>query len=66
MANFFLEAKTGDTIEFSFIGMMLYNLIVNEKKDYTITMTDYATGQVSVYRPTFFGRVIHSIGNIFR
>ena len=64
--KFFLEAKTGDTIEFSFIGMMPNNLIVNEKKDYTITMTDYATGEVSVYRPTFFGRIIHSIGNIFR
>lgn len=66
--SFSMTANKGDELEFSFMGMKNKSMIVNSNKKISIIMKpDYMLlGEVVVVRKTFFGRIFHSIGNIFR
>jgi len=69
--NFNLEAETGEILQFSYSGMLSNEIIIDERQSYKVTLKYdsellYAVGGPVLMRRTFFGRIFHSIGNIFR
>lgn len=66
--SFSITANKGDELEFSYIGMKNKSIVVNSNKKISIIMEPdhMLLGEVVVVRKTFFGRIFHSIGNIFR
>lgn len=73
--KFLIEVSEGGVIQIEFIGMITQELIVTENKSYEIIMVDdiayFDSAIFDVYgglsiRRTFFGRIFHSIGNLFR
>ncbi|MDV6166796.1 carboxypeptidase-like regulatory domain-containing protein [Flavobacterium sp. DG1-102-2] len=73
--KFSIEAQKGDIIQITSVGMLTHGITVTDKKTYNVVMKDDNTpledvemeiyGGISVHR-TFFGRIFHSIGSIFR
>ena len=72
--KFSIEANQGDILGFTFVGIRAQEIIISDKKLYNLIMPDEALlgdliretyGGISVQR-TFFGRIFHSIGSIFR
>lgn len=68
--NFSIEAAYGQSLEFSAIGYSKYIYKVPaQSKPFRITLKEEPMelmGDIVVVRKTFFGRIFHSIGNIFR
>lgn len=70
--NFEIIAQKSDEIEFQYLGMENKTVIIDSQEHVTIFMKDSITGEVTAmvggvfFRKTFFGRIFHSIGNIFR
>jgi len=71
--KFSINANQGDILEITFPGMQPQEITITNKKTYSIALKgsillgDVVTtvGGISVRR-TFFGRIFHSIGSIFR
>lgn len=68
--NFTLEVDNGEVLLFKYVGMKYYEITVTYQQNYHIVLTSdgdliYMVGGIGP-RPTFFGRIFRSIGNIFR
>lgn len=64
--NFSINAKKGDELEYSSIGFITQSKIITKSKErITLIMEEQFMGEI-VEERTFFGRIFHSIGNIFR
>ena len=72
--RFTIEAAAGDILIFSYLGMSNQEKIVTADNSYNITLNEsgYEEQMDSIVvggsfaRPSFFGRIFRSIGNIFR
>jgi hypothetical protein len=72
--NFKINAKEGDILVCTFLGMLEQNITIDKSKHYNITMLENnmvlggATMGVMVCtkKRTFLGRTFHKIGNLFR
>ena len=69
--NFSIEAKQGDTLEVFFVGYDSQRIVIKDRenmsKKITLKPAPAMMGDVYVeYERSFFGRIFHSIGNIFR
>ncbi|WP_417356219.1 carboxypeptidase-like regulatory domain-containing protein [Flavobacterium sp.] len=68
--NYSIEVEKGDILQFSYVVHNPVEITVNSLSEINITMTEqhtenYIIGDI-VVRRSFFGRIFHSIGNIFR
>ena len=71
--NFKINAKEGDTLVCTFLGMVDQNIKIDKSKHYNIVMIAELTplrnyvGTVTMTKKrTFLGRIFHKIGNLFR
>ncbi len=66
--KFRIKAKIGDTLVFNYPGYSTLEYNVIDSKNITLEMksTHVFMGEIVVKRRTFFGRIFHSIGNLFR
>ena len=65
-----IEVEKGDILQFSYVLHNPVEITVNSSSEINIIMTEqqtenYIVGDI-VVRRSFFGRIFHSIGNIFR
>lgn len=63
--KFSIKAKKGDVLEFLFVGYDTKILTVTSSKNIIITLDEAMMGNIEIKR-TFFGRIFHSIGSLFR
>ncbi|WP_417369279.1 carboxypeptidase-like regulatory domain-containing protein [Flavobacterium beibuense] len=68
--NYSIEVERGDVLQFSYIAHNPVEITINSSSEINITMTEECiehgiAGGIMVRR-SFFGRIFHSIGNIFR
>ena len=67
--KFSIEANEGDIFEVSYIGCKIENITINHNTNYDIVLVEDSSLLGDVYivqERTFFGRIFHWIGNIFR
>ncbi|MDQ7961514.1 carboxypeptidase-like regulatory domain-containing protein [Flavobacterium lindanitolerans] len=66
--KFSIKASKGDLLKFYYVGYKETSVTVNSKKPIIIKLEDTheMLGEVYIVRKTFFGRIFHSIGNLFR
>lgn len=78
--NFYIEASKGNMLQISFPDMVYQEIVVRDDSKLKITLIDrshaepiyYVVGgitqgiEIVTVQRTFFGRIFHSIGNIFR
>ena len=68
--NYSIEVERGDVLQFSYIAHNPVEITINSSSEINITLTEQRiehgiAGGIMVRR-SFFGRIFHSIGNIFR
>lgn len=71
---FSIEAKKGDMLEVSFLSMIGQEIIIRDHSNLEVTLIDdkcndccVTVGAIaSITKRTFFGRIFHSVGSIFR
>lgn len=63
--KFSIKAKKGDALEFQFLGYETKTITVTSSKNIAVTLEGLVMGGIEIER-TFFGRIFHSIGNLFR
>lgn len=65
--NYSIEVKKGDTLEFYYSTYEIITVQVINKQNLNVIMKSGLTGLIVIERErSFFGRIFHSIGNIFR
>ncbi|WP_330443579.1 carboxypeptidase-like regulatory domain-containing protein [Flavobacterium sp. C4GT6] len=68
--NYSIEVEKGDVLQFSYIAHNPVEVTINSSSEINITLTEQCiehgiAGGIMIRR-SFFGRIFHSIGNIFR
>lgn len=63
--KFSIKAKKGDALEFQFLGYETKTITVTSSKNIAVTLEGEMMGKMEIER-SFFGRIFHSIGNLFR
>lgn len=66
--KFSIKASKGDLLKFHYVGYKETSVMVNSKKTIIVKLetTDEMLAGEIIVRRTFFGRIFHSIGNLFR